>query len=372
MFQEISGKSRASVPIQTQQIDSHRPAKRLASVLQTSSGTWVLRDRWLPCAVMLTAALLLSGCFDPGEKHSFGVAEQGLYDASLSSDAGSLVIASVTQGGSFWDLANSTRRFNWNHHGEKPTALVAVALAGDTSYAVTVDQAPIMVLWDAKTGQALRSWMLPLEVTSMALADAGRRLLIGTANNEALVFDLRRGGIEHRLSHEEEVNDVAISADGKLGLTVADDDYARLWDLQQAKELHRWELNNNGMTAALSPSGRYAFAAGQSARAAVWDTRSGALLFELNPFQKWVGRGISYSSAVFSPREDELLTGSVNGHVKRWSLGNGQPLGSWILGRRSWISPSAVKLIALAYARNGDYFAVGSNGLVYVLGPQSG
>ncbi|WPL19881.1 putative protein containing caspase domain protein [Thiorhodovibrio winogradskyi] len=326
----------------------------------------------LQFAWLLVVPLLLGGCFDPGEKGSFGVAQQGLYDANLSSDASALVAASINQGGSFWDLASKARRFNWNHHGEKPTVLVAVALAGDASYAVTVDQAPIMVLWDAKTGQALQSWMLPHEISSLALADAGRRLLIGTANNEALVFDLRRGGIEHRLSHAEEVNDVAISADGRLGLTVCDDDYARLWDLQQAKELHRWELDNNGMTAALSPSGRHAFAAGQSARAAVWDTRSGALLFELNPFQKWMGRGITYSSAVFSPREDELLTGSVTGHVKRWSLGSGQPLEHWILGRRSWITPSAVKLIALAYARNGDYLAVGSNGLVYVLGPGSG
>jgi hypothetical protein len=67
-----------------------------------------------------------------------------------------------------------------------------------------------------------------------------------------------------------------------------------------------------------------------------------------------------------------LLTGSVTGQVKRWSLANGEPLGSWTLGRRSWIAPSAVKLIALGYALNGDYIAVGSNGLVYVLGRQPG
>lgn len=327
--------------------------------------------RWPATAVLLAATALLGGCFDPGEKHGFEVAAQGLYDANLSGDARALVAASINQGGSFWDLAGETRRYNWNHHGDKPTTLVAVALAGDASYAVTVDGTPIMVLWDANKGQALRSWMLPHEVKSMALADRGRRLLIGTANNEALVFDLRRGGIEHRLPHDDEVNDVAISADGKLGLTVADDDFARLWDLQQGKELRRWELDNNGMTAALSPNGHYAFAAGQSARAAVWDTRSGALMLELNPYQKWMGRGITYSSAVFSPREDELLTGSVTGKVRRWSLNSAQPIASWGLGRRSWITPSAVKLIALAYGRNGDYYAVGSNGLVYVLGRQS-
>lgn len=317
-------------------------------------------------------ALLLAGCFDPGEKRSIQVAVQGLYDADLSTDGSNLVVASVNHGGSLWDVVGGARRFNWNHHGGEQTTLVAVALAGDATYAVTLDQVPIMVLWDVKSGRALQSWMLPHEVTSAALADSGRRLLIGTENNEALVFDLRRGGIEHRLRHDDAVNAVAITPDGRLGLTVADDDFARLWDLQQAKELHRWELDNNGITAALSPSGRYAFAAGQSARAAVWDTRSGALLFELNPYQKWMGRGTTYSSARFSAREDELLTGSVTGQVKRWSLGSGQPIATWTLGRGSWIAPAAVSLIALAYARNGDYLAVGSNGLVYVLGRQSG
>lgn len=323
-------------------------------------------------AWMLAMALAHGGCADPHEQHSFPVAVQGLYDANLSRDASALLAASINQGGSLWDLGSRARRYNWNHHGEEPTVLVAVALAGDASYGVTVDQVPIMVLWDAKTGRALQSWMLPHSVTSMALADSGRRLLIGTANNEALVFDLRRGGIEHRLPLEAKVNDVAISGDGKLGLTVSDASDARLWDLQQAKQLHHWELDNNGITAALSPSGRHAFAAGQSARAAVWDTRTGELLFELNPYQQWMGRGITYSSAVFSPREDELLTGSVTGKVKRWSLTSGQVLGSWSLGRRSWLTPSAVKLIALAYARNGGYFAIGSNGLMYALGSSSG
>jgi hypothetical protein len=321
---------------------------------------------------LLAGALLLGGCTDPREKRSFEVAVQGLYDAQLSTDARAMIAASINQGGSYWDLLGPTRRYNWNHHGEKPTVLVAVAVAGDATYAVTADQVPILVLWDANSGQALKSWMLPHEVSSLALADSGGRLLIGTANNEALVFDLRRGGIEHRLPHDDEVNDVAISADGRLGLTVADDDLARLWDLAQATELHRWELDNNGMTAALSPSGRFAFAAGQSARAAVWDTRTGAMLFELNPYQKWMGRGISFSSARFSAREDELLTGSVTGQVKRWSLHSGKPVATWNLGRRSWITPSAVKLIALGQARSGEYFAVGSNGLVYVLGNQSG
>lgn len=316
---------------------------------------------------LLSCALGLSGCFDPGERDSLEVAVQGLYDADLSTDARSLVAASVNHGGSVWDVVEGARRYNWNHPGGEQTTLVAVALSGDGAYGVTVDQVPIMVLWDAKSGRALQSWMLPYEVTSLALAEGWGRLLIGTANNEALVFDLRRGGIEHRLAHDEEVNDVAITPDGRLGLTVSDDDFARLWDLDRAKELKRWPLDNDGMTAALSPSGRYAFAAGQSARAAVWHTETGDLLFELNPYQELMGRGTTYSSARFSPNESELLTGSLTGRVRRWSIPAGEPLASWTLGRRSWLMPSAVKLIALGYSRNGDYYAVGSNGLVYRL-----
>lgn len=321
------------------------------------------------CAsLLLGATLLLSACGDPGAKRSIEVAVQGLYSAELSADARTLVAASINHGGSYWDLVDGARRFSWNHRSGEQTVLVAAALSRDASHAVTVDRVPVMALWDTRTGRALQTWMLPHEVTSLALANSGRRLLIGTANNEALVFDLARGGIEHRLPHDDEVNDVAISANGRLGLTVADDQLARLWDLDQAWELQRWALDNNGMTAALSPDGRYAFAAGQSARAALWDTRSGDLLFELNPYQKWMGRGVSYSSARFSPDNRELLTGSVSGQVKRWSLPGGQKLEQWTLGRRSWLTPSAVKLIALGFAGKGDYVAVGSNGLVYHFG----
>ncbi|MBK1648881.1 WD40 repeat domain-containing protein [Rhabdochromatium marinum] len=330
--------------------------------------------RWSQLLI-LSSALLLCGCLDSSAQHSYAVAEKGLYAADLSRTAGALLVATINQGGSLWDTAGVSQLFDLNYRDDEPSTFVAVALAGDGSYAITVDPIPVMMLWNARTGQAMRSWILPHEVSSVALADAARRLLIGTTNNEALVFDLRRGGIEHRLPHDDEINDVAISIDGRFGLTVADDDLARLWDLSAAKELRRWELGNNGMTAALSSSGRYAFAAAQSARAAVWDTGTGELVFELNPYYKWIGRGISYSSARFSPEEDELLTGSVTGQVKRWSLdatpGPGKILSRWTLGRRSWISPSAVKLIALAYASNGAYFAVGSNGLAYVLAQQA-
>ena len=329
--------------------------------------------RW---SLLLSCALLLCGCFDSSAQHSYAVAEKGLYAADLSRTAGALLVATINQGGRLWDTASASQLFDLNYlKNNEPSTLVAVTLAGDGSYAITVDPIPVMMLWNARTGQAMQSWILPHEVSSLALADAARRLLIGTTNNEALVFDLRRGGIEHRLPHDDEVNDVAISIDGRFGLTVADDDLARLWDLSAARELRRWELGNNGMTAALSSSGRYAFAAAQSARAAVWDTRTGELVFELNPYYKWMGRGTSYSSARFSPQEDELLTGSVTGQVKRWSLDStsdpGKILSRWTLGRRSWISPSAVKLIALAYAANGAYFAVGSNGLAYVLAQQA-
>lgn len=323
--------------------------------------------RALSSAVLLAATALLGGCSDPPEASRFQVAAQGLNMAGLTTEGHRLVAASISHGGSFWDVRDSARRFNWNHHASEPSMLAAVGLSGDASVAVTIDQAPIMVLWDARSGQALRSWMLPHEVTSVALSDAAGRLLIGTNNNEALVFDPRRGGIEHRLAHDNRVKDVAITADGRLGLTVADDRFARLWDLDTAQERHRWELGNLGITAALSRTGRYAFAAAQSARAAVWDTQTGALLFELNPYQHWVGRGNTYSSARFSPREDELLTGSVAGRVRRWSLATGQPLASWMLGRRELLTPSAIKLIALAYGQHDDYIVVGSNGWVYTL-----
>lgn len=320
-----------------------------------------------PRALFLIAALLLGGCFDPHEQSRLQVAAQGVSGADLSANGQGLVVASIDHGGSFWDVNDAARRFNWNHHGGEASVLVAVALARDGSFAVTVDQVPIMVLWDAGKGQAMRSWMLQHEVTSVALSDLAGRVLIGTSNDEALVFDVRRGGIEHRLAHGGRVRAVAISADGRLGVTVADDRQARVWDLQAAEERHRWPLENNGITAAISASGRYAFAAAQSARAAVWDTQSGALLFELNPFYKWMGRGTTLSSAHFVAGEEELLTGSVVGRVRRWSLPDGKPLASWTLGRRDWLTPSRVKLVALAKRQRGDYLAVGSNGWIYTL-----
>ena len=72
----------------------------------------------------------------------------------------------------------------------------------------------------------------------VALSKDGRYALLGQENYNAVFIETSTGSILSKLAHSGDVNTVAISSNGKVGVTGSEDGHVRIWDLLNQKEIH--------------------------------------------------------------------------------------------------------------------------------------
>ncbi|RMF14956.1 MAG: hypothetical protein D6758_10575 [Gammaproteobacteria bacterium] len=305
---------------------------------------------------LLLAGLALTGCGAQGPADRFVVAVQGVIDSAISQDGQSAVIASVHHGGSLWDLNARGRKYNWNHAQGEYTTLRAVAISGDGSRALTIKDSDLVV-WDARTGQALNFWRAPDKVLSATLSQSGHRALMGLQNNRAIYFDVDRGQTLYTFDHEAEVYGVALSADDRYALTGSDDFKGRLWRLDTGELVHTFAHRNQVKTVALSPDGKLALTTSQREDVVLWDTESGNARNRLAFTYK------NFVSARFSEDGRQLLLGGFQGDVYLMDTNSGSELAHWQMQPKKVVGRSSKAIDSLAF--NGSkVVAVTSDGQV--------
>lgn len=312
-------------------------------------------------ATTLLSSLLLGGC-GSGDKpeQAFEYAAQGLYSAAISADSRYAVVGSIQHGGSLWELQRQERLYNWNHQSEGYTSLVAAAFSPEGDYALTAGHQDL-VLWQLADGRSVWYWSTPDSILDVALTPNADRALVGLDNHTAIFFDIKRGGLVHRLTHQGRVQSVRISVDGDWGITGGDDNIARYWDLETGQQVSQMVHENHVNTVALSPSGQFAFSAGQLEKALIWKTHNGELHQVLTTDKGFVAQRISYTSARFSDDSRQLLTGTSSGLVQLWDVQSGEELRRWQLHKRDPLRPTSATAYAVGFSAQG-YYAIGSNG----------
>ena len=91
----------------------------------------------------------------------------------------------------------------------------------------------------------------------MALSPDGRWGLTSDAGGQVILWDVTTGKKEHSFQSQATVATVVFSPDGRLALSTSGDGTARLWDLAARKELHVIRVPPTLVTGALfSPDGR--------------------------------------------------------------------------------------------------------------------
>lgn len=314
---------------------------------------------------LLLSGLLLSGC-DAGPRQTLEVATGSLFAASLSQDGRYALIGSVEHGASLWDIRRQERLFDWNHQPEAFTEVIAASFSPEGEYALTATPLD-MVLWQVRTGEPVWFWSAPAEILDVALTPNGDLALLGLANQQAVLFDVKNGGIRQTLRHPARVRSVALSADARFAITGADDYQARFWDLRSGVELQRLPLGNQIERVALSGDGRTAFSSAVLDRAIIWDTGSGNLLHTLSGDEYWIKRRITHTSARFSDDGRRLVTGTAAGQVQLWDVEDGRLLQQWQSGKRKAYGPVSTSILATGFGDQGSLIAVGSNGLINLL-----
>ena len=222
-----------------------------------------------------------------------------------------------------------------------------------------------MLIWNAKTGEQLRSILAPgQQVTSLASSehvllaglsdgslglwqmDTGEKLgafnehdgpiwgatflsgskLFATVGQDTKVrlWDSSRGARNTWSDHKRPVFAVAYSAHRRLLATAGADKTIKLWDERKRRLIRTYTGHTEDIRAvAISPDGQILASAGNDKTIILWSTTSEA------PLKTMIGHANRIVSLDFSPDGRMLASGSEDGTVRLWDAATGALLNTY-------------------------------------------
>ena len=159
----------------------------------------------------------------------------------------------------------------------------------------------------------------PRAVRSVAVTPDGSRIITGSDDNIARVWDASNGAELRQLKrHARPVQSVAVMPDGASVVTGSLDGTARVWDIVTGDEVLQIKTNPGSLFAvAVAPDGGRIVTASSDRTARVWDARTGAELLRLK------GHTRAVRSVAVTPDGTRIVTGSDDGTVRIWDAATG-------------------------------------------------
>jgi WD40 repeat protein len=221
----------------------------------------------------------------------------------------------------------------------KPPLAKTVAFSADGSLALTGDRVPFLShrsktkcsvrLTDLRAGRVLHVMGgHEGEVYSVALSADGKLGVSASADKTVRLWDLAKGACVRVLEgHTEHVNAVALSPDGRFALSGGGgrttgnvflgcyDNALRLWDLATGRCLQVLEGHTDGVRAvAVTPQMRLAVSAGNDRTLRLWDLAAGRCL---RVFQ---GHTDHVVCLALTPDGRWMISGSADKTLRLWNL----------------------------------------------------
>lgn len=198
-------------------------------------------------------------------------------------------------------------------------AIKRVRLSADGRRILTGSDDKTAILWDAESGIQLRSFSEHEFLYDVAISSDGRRVL--TAGDAvAIVWDADTGRKLRTLKgHRAFVNRVEISPDGRRVVTASGDHTAILWDTVSGRQLQTFSGHDSAIHhISISSNNRRVLTAGyitdRRHGAILWDAETGQKLREFSKDDDNVG------AASITPDGRFVLTGFLSGQAVLWDI----------------------------------------------------
>jgi WD40 repeat protein len=192
-------------------------------------------------------------------------------------------------------------------------------------------------IWDAASGQVLRSAWLGLSPDSAAFSRDGNQIVVAGIKAMCVqpicnpgydnpirmtwikLLDAATG--EELRSFSGVASSVAFSPDGARIVTGGEDKMIKLWDATNGQLVRTLEGHLSGVwSVAFSPDGSRVLSGSADKTMKLWNATTGQLLQTFN------GHSGGVTSVAFSPDGNRVLSGSGDGTMKLWNATSGQLL----------------------------------------------
>jgi uncharacterized delta-60 repeat protein len=185
-------------------------------------------------------------------------------------------------------------------------------------------------------------------VNAVAFSPDGKTLATGSYDNTARLWDVETGKQLKRLEHDGSVNIVAFSTDGKTLATGSSDNTSCTWDVKTGELLQRLKQDGSVIDVAFSPDGKILAIGSWDNTAWLWDVQTGKELQRLEHDDYVI-------DVAFSQDGKTLATGSYDNTARLWDVQTGKEL---------YRLKHNIRLYAVAFSTDGNEIATASGGTV--------
>jgi WD40 repeat protein len=200
--------------------------------------------------------------------------------------------------------------------------VLAVAYSPDGQRIVTGSADDAAKVWEAATGNVLVTLQHQGPVRSVAFSSDGKWILTGSWDQTAKVWNATNGtNLLTLKGHQAAILSVACSSNGQRIVTGSQDKTAKVWDAVTGTNLLTFSGHTNPVWAvAFSPDGQRIVSGGWDQTARVWNVADGREL------AKFEGHRDAVFAVAFSPDGERIVSGSLDQTARVWESANGHEL----------------------------------------------
>lgn len=277
--------------------------------------------------------------------------------AALSSDGKLALVATNEEGLRLYDTETQSLRFNWQQEDEGISQIVSLAFSPDNQVVLAASRMTV-VLWNTHTGEVLGAWRNDESfILDVAVSNGGQHLVLARNDGIVVFFEPRSGRRLEFQGHDDRVNQVKVSANGRYVLSGGNDHLALLWDTQNVGIIHRLPAAGRVTRIALDSQGRLGMV-NAGADTYIYNLVTG----ERTQTLRTQAQQKVFSSAVFSPSANYLLTGTASRQIELWSTETGQRLYQWTVDGRPKEQPPRAAILAVAFRSDSSVVSESSAG----------